>query len=123
MKLSYKRADRLADLIRAELSDIILRKTKDPRVSLVTITGVDLSDDLHTARVYFSVMGAAKGCQDAAEGLRSATGFIRKTLGSRLEIRCVPDIEFIYDQSFEYGERINKLLKKIEEEEQAHENS
>ncbi len=123
MKLSYKRTDRLADLIRAELSDIILRKTKDPRVSLVTITGVDLSDDLHTAKVYFSVMGTEKECQDAAEGLRSATGFIRKTLGSRLEIRYVPDIEFIYDQSFEYGERIDRLLKKIKEEEQGHENN
>lgn len=116
MKLSYKRADRLGEFIQTEVSDIILRKIKDPRISLVTITGVDVSDDLSMARIYFSVMGDEKQRQKAVDGLKSATGFIKKSLGSRLELRHVPDIEFHYDRSFEYGERIDKLLGEIKED-------
>ncbi|MEW6326542.1 MAG: 30S ribosome-binding factor RbfA [Thermodesulfobacteriota bacterium] len=116
MKLSYKRADRLGEFIQTEVSDIILRKIKDPRIRLVTITGVDVSDDLRMARVYFSVMGDEKQCQKAMDGLKSATGFIKKSLGPRLDLRYVPDIEFHYDRSLEYGERIDKLLREIKEE-------
>ncbi|MFH1146496.1 MAG: 30S ribosome-binding factor RbfA [Pseudomonadota bacterium] len=116
MKLSYKRSDRLSDLIRAEISDIILKKIKDPRISLVTVTSVDVTSDLRIARVYFSALGDEEERGKAAAGLTSATGFIRKLLGSRLDLRYVPDIEFIYDQSFDYGERIEKPLKTIEKE-------
>jgi ribosome-binding factor A len=116
MKLSYKRADRLGEFIQIEVSDIILRKIKDPRISLVTITGVDVSDDLRMARIYFSVMGDEKQLRKAMDGLKSATGFIKKSLGSRLDLRNVPDIEFHYDPSFEYGERIDKLLGEIKED-------
>lgn len=116
MKFPYKRADRLGELIQSEVSDIILRKIKDPRISLVTITGVDVSEDLRMAKIYFSSMGDNKERQKVLDGLKSATGFIKKALGPRLALRYVPDIEFCYDYSFEYGQRIDKLLREIKEE-------
>lgn len=116
MRLSYKRCDRLSELIQVEVSDILLRKIKDPRVGRVTITGVEVSADLRTAKIYFTVLGETEKGPEAMAGLKSAAGFIRKMLGSRLELRYVPDIEFHYDHSFEYGQRIDKLLQKIEKD-------
>ncbi len=116
MKISYKRADKLGELIQAEVSDIILRKIKDPRISLVTVTGVDVNDDLRKAKIYFSVLGDDEERQKVMAGLKSAAGFIKKILGSRLDLRYVPDIEFHYDQSFEYGQHIDKLLREMKEE-------
>lgn len=112
----YSRAERLSDLIRSEISEIILRKIKDPRVQMITITGVDLSEDLRIAKVFFTTMAQGEERQTSIAGLKSAAGFIRKTLGSRLDLRYVPEINFFYDESFEYGARIDKLIKKVKEE-------
>lgn len=116
MRLPYKRADRLGELIQTEVSDIILKKIKDPRIGMVTITGVEVSDDLRMARIYYSILGNDEKRQQAMIGLKSATNYIKKLLGSRLNLRYVPDLEFRYDQSFEYGQRIDKLLAEVEEE-------
>jgi len=100
-------------LIQQEISELLVRKIKDPRLELVTITGVEVSPDLKSARVYFSRFGHADEIKRCLEGLQSATGFIKRELGQRMKLRRVPDLEFVHDTSFEYGDRIELLLKDL----------
>jgi len=110
---SYKRSDRVADLIKVELADIIFRQIKDPRIGIVTITDVRMTDDLKLARVYFVEMGKDI-CEPATKnGLEQATSFLKRELGKRLKLRHIPDIIFLLDESFAYGSRIEKLLAEI----------
>jgi ribosome-binding factor A len=118
--MSFKRADRVADLILAELADIIFRQVKDPRVHSVTITTVKVTDDLRNAKVYFVEMGKDECSPEVKSGLTNASGFIRRELGKRLQLRLVPEIMFVHDQSFGYGNRIDKLLADIAKEEKTH---
>jgi ribosome-binding factor A len=113
--MTFKRADRVADLIKAELSDILLRQIRDPRIGLLTITDVKMSDDLRSARIYFVQMGKDKLDAELQAGLEKAKGFLKRELGKRLNLRYIPDVFFFYDQSFEYGSRIDRLLMEIHE--------
>jgi len=113
--MTFKRADRVADLIKAELSDILLKQIRDPRIGLLTITDVKMSDDLRSARIYFVQMGKDKLDAELQAGLEKAKGFLKRELGKRLSLRYMPDVFFFYDKSFEYGSRIDKLLMEIHE--------
>jgi ribosome-binding factor A len=113
--MTFKRADRVADLIKAELSDILLRQIRDPRIGLLTITDVKMSDDLRSARIYFVQMGKDKLDAELQAGLEKAKGFLKRELGKRLTLRYIPDVFFFYDKSFEYGSRIDRLLMEIHE--------
>jgi ribosome-binding factor A len=113
--MTFKRADRVADLIKAELSDILLRQIRDPRIGLLTITDVKMSDDLRSARIYFVQMGKDKLDAELQAGLEKAKGFLKRELGKRLNLRYMPDVFFFYDKSFEYGSRIDRLLMEIHE--------
>jgi ribosome-binding factor A len=117
--MEYKRADRVADLIRQEIADMLLRKVKDPRVSNVTITGVEVSADLQNARIYYCIMGspAEEEIKTAGQGLNKAKGYMRQELGKRLHMRYIPNLTFYYDASFEYGDKIERLLKEIHKDE------
>jgi ribosome-binding factor A len=115
---SFKRADRVADLIKMEIADLLLKQVRDPRIGSVTITGAKVSDDLRTAKVFFVEMGKDACSADLEAGLRKATGFLRRELGRRLHLRRVPEITFVYDPSFAYGSRIETLLKEIHESEE-----
>lgn len=118
--MDYKRSDRVADLIHKEIADLVFRRVKDPRVLNVTITGVEVSADLQHARVFYCVMGGAieeDVKRSAAAGLEKAKGFIRQELGRRLRLRYIPQLDFAYDTSFEYGDRIERLLKELHENE------
>ncbi len=117
--MTYKRADRVADLIKAELSDILLRRIRDPRIGLLTITDVKMSDDLRSARIYFVQMGKDKLDAELQAGLEKAKGYLKRELGKRLNLRYMPDVFFFYDKSFEYGSRIDKLLMEIHEKDGA----
>jgi ribosome-binding factor A len=108
-----KRTIRVGGLIQQEISELLVRKIKDPRLELVTITGVDVSPDLKLARVYFSRFGNPEEVQRGLEGLQSATGYLKRELGQRMKLRRVPDLEFVHDTSFEYGDRIESLLKDL----------
>jgi len=108
-----KRKIQVGGMIQKEISEVLLRKIKDPRLEMVTISGVDVSPDLKQARVFFSRFGNSAEVQRSLEGLRSATGFIKRELGQRLKLRHVPELEFIYDTSFEYGDRIESLIKDL----------
>jgi len=116
--MGVKRANRVADLIMAEVSDILLKQVRDPRVQLVTITRVKLTDDLRLAKVFFVEMGKETSNPQAKTGLESATGFFKRELGKRLQLRYVPDLMFMVDESFEYGSRIDRLLAEIRREEE-----
>lgn len=109
----YKRSDRVGDLIKVELSDIIFRQIKDPRIGIVTMTGVKMTDDLKLARVYFVEMGKDTCGPETIKGLEQAKSFLKRELGKRLKIRHIPDIIFTPDESFAYGSRIEKLLAEI----------
>ena len=117
---SFKRADRVADLIKIEISNLLLKQVRDPRIGLVTITGVKVTDDLRTARVFFVELGKDQCSEEVQAGLGKAAGFLRRELGRRLRLRCVPELLFAYDPSFAYGDRIERLISEIHREEEAH---
>lgn len=108
-----KRTVQVGGLLQREISELLVRKIKDPRLDMVTITGVEVSPDLKLARVYFSRFGNSEELRQGLEGLQSAAGFIKRELGQRLKLRHVPDLEFVHDTSFEYGDRIETLLKSV----------
>ncbi len=121
--MGFQRADRVADLIKAEISHILLRHIQDPRLQNVTITDVEVTKDLHLAKVFFVRMGERECSDDTKEGLRSATGFLRRELGKKVQLRYVPELMFIYDESFAYGDRIERLLAEVKTDEQEEENT
>ncbi len=112
----FSRADRVSQLIQRELSEILQKETKDPRLKMTTITGVKMSKDLKNAKIYFSNTGADRNVDDAFKGFQSALGHIKRTLAGRLDLRYMPDLRFYYDESFDYGARIENLLKSIANE-------
>jgi ribosome-binding factor A len=117
---SFKRADRVADLIRTEISDLLLKQVRDPRIGAVTITGVKVTDDLRTARIFFVELGKDQCSEEVRAGLGKASGFLRRELGRRIRLRSVPELLFSYDPSFAYGDRIERLISEIHREEEAH---
>ncbi|HNZ11855.1 MAG TPA: 30S ribosome-binding factor RbfA [Smithellaceae bacterium] len=118
--MNFRRADRVGELIMAEMSDILLKVVKDPRLHSVTITGVKVTDDLRNARIYFVEMGKDELNEDVQTGLSKARGFVRRELGHRLQLRFVPEIIFVHDKSFGYGNHIEKLLAEIARQEENH---
>ena len=120
-RLDFKRADRVGDVIKREISEMLIRGIKDPRIGLVTITKVTISDDLRAAKVHFSVMGGEADRERTRRGLISATGFIKREVGKRLHLRYVPEITFEFDPSIEYADRINRLIQELHEQEEARE--
>lgn len=115
--MNFKRADRVAEQIMVEMSDIIFKRVRDPRVHAITITSVKVTDDLRNAKIYFVEMGKDDCSPEIKAGLSKATAFVRRELGKRLQLRCVPEIMFVHDQSFGYGSRIDKLLADIARQE------
>jgi ribosome-binding factor A len=109
----FKRSEKVAEAIHEMVSGLIIKGLKDPRIGFVTITGVKVTDDLHLATVYFTVIGSDEEKSATEKGLNSARGFIRKEAGKNLRMRYIPDIIFKYDASVEYGSRIESLLKEI----------
>lgn len=110
---NFKRADRVADLIKVELSDIILRQIGNPRIGMVTITDVEVTDDLKLAKIFFVELGKDTCNPETQKGLEQARSFMKRELGKRLRLRYVPDIVFTPDESFAYGSRIDRLLAEI----------
>ena len=104
------RQARIADQIQRELAELVRLEVRDPRVGMVTITGVELSRDQSHAKVYFTVLGAASDGEQAREGLQRAAGFLRTQLAHRLTTRTVPNLAFAYDESVERGVRLSRLI-------------
>ncbi|HEY9766764.1 MAG TPA: 30S ribosome-binding factor RbfA [Chroococcales cyanobacterium] len=115
--MSQQRADRVAEAIKREISDLIQQgRIKDVRVSgLISITDVEVSGDLHHAKVYVSIFGEADAQQQTMEGLQSAVGFIRSVLGKNMTLRFTPELHFMLDQSAERFANIDALLNRIKQ--------
>ncbi|PQD95831.1 30S ribosome-binding factor RbfA [Pradoshia eiseniae] len=111
------RSTRVGEQMKKELSDILGRKLKDPRVGFVTVTDVEVSGDLQQAKVFISVLGDAEKRSDTLKGLEKAKGFIRSELGQRIRLRKTPELLFEFDESIDYGNRIESLLHQIHKEE------
>jgi ribosome-binding factor A len=109
----YKRAERLGELILEEVSNLLRREIKDPRIGFVTFTRVEVSDDLRHAKVFVSSLGAETEKARALQGLASATGYIRRHLGRALHLRYTPEITFMPDESLVHGAKIAQLLRQI----------
>ncbi len=107
------RKARLESIILEEISDILHRGIKDPRLDMVSVTEVDVSGDLKSAKIYYCIYGDQKRKDDAKAGFESAKGFIKRELIKRLNIKRVPDLSFIFDNSFDNADRINHLLIEI----------
>jgi ribosome-binding factor A len=107
------RQRRLGELLKQEISDMVLREIKDPRIGFVSITSVILTADLRHAKVLVSVFGSERERTASLAGLRSATGFIKRELGHRLRLKYVPDITIVYDDSIEQGTRIVSLIDSV----------
>jgi ribosome-binding factor A len=99
--------------MKKELGDIIGRKLKDPRIGFVTVTGVEVTGDLQQATVFISVFGDDEQKEQTLRGLAKASGFIRTEIGKRIRLRKTPEISFKFDESIEYGSRIETLLTDI----------
>ncbi len=111
------RIQRVAEQIHEEISGLLTKGLKDPRLGFVTITGVEVSPDLGNAWVYFSCPGTEQERSLSLEGLESSAGFIRRTLGKRLHLRAIPQFHFKYDQSLDCGDHIERLLVEVREKE------
>ena len=112
-KTGYSRAERVADQIRMEVADILMRRIKDPRVRSVTVTDVELTNDLRIARVFVTALGTEAETKDVFAGLSKASGFIRSELGRRLTLRYLPEVVFHKDVSGPRGDRVLRLLDEI----------
>jgi len=109
----FSRAERVSVKIQAHISELLLKKVSDPRLELVTITGVKLTDDLRHAQVFFCTSGGKKSKHEALAGFKSASGFLKKTLAAKLGLQYMPALSFLYDESLDYGSHINEVLKSL----------
>jgi ribosome-binding factor A len=108
--MNTPRRGRIADQIQRELAEVIRTELRDPRVGMITLTGVELSNDQSHAKVFFTILGAEPEIGNALEGLQRAAGFLRSSLAHGLTTRKVPELHFAYDESVERGARLSKLI-------------
>ncbi|MGD9083303.1 MAG: 30S ribosome-binding factor RbfA [Desulfobacterales bacterium] len=109
----FARSDRVSGQIQKILSEILLKKVKDPRLENTSITDVKMSRDLRIARIYFVISGNKKNIDEALEGFKSAIGYVKRSVARQLGLRYMPDLKFFYDESFDYGSHINNVLKAL----------
>jgi ribosome-binding factor A len=114
--LAGKRAVRIGDQLLREIADLLLNSVRDPRAKGVTLTGVDLSNDLKYAKVYYSLIGGEKEFERIQTGLDSAKGFIKRELAGRMGLKYMPDIVFKRDLSLEEGNHMERLFERLKSE-------
>ena len=118
--MSQARIQRVAEQIKKEIGRIIQEELNDPRIGFVTITGVDLSPDLHLARVYFSFLGSKEQLRSTQIGLQRSAGYVRRLIGQRIKIRYTPEIRFKLDTGIEQSFHIAGILEKLKRKEDSH---
>ena len=107
---SHSRPRRIGEQIQRDLADIVKNELKDPRVGMITLTGVEVSADLAHAKVFFSSLGSSAERAETLSGLQNAAGFMRSLLGKRIKVYSVPELHFEFDESVEHGARLSKLI-------------
>ncbi len=109
MPKDYARTDRIAEQIQRELAELLRQEVKDPRVQMITLTGVEVTRDYAHAKVFYTTLeGASKAVQ---EGLERASGFLRSQLAHAMKLRITPQLHFVYDASVEYGANLSQLIE------------
>ena len=117
MQQDNRRSQRVASQIKTEISWLIEHKLRDPDKGFITVTRVQLSSDLKIASIYFSVLGTDLERASSAEALNRSKAFLKHELRDRINLRIIPDLRFFYDDSLDYSEKIERLLKKIKNHE------
>ncbi|MCY9692446.1 30S ribosome-binding factor RbfA [Paenibacillus alginolyticus] len=110
------RVGRVGEQIKKELSQIVQSELKDPRIGFLTVTGVEVTNDLSLARVFLSVMGTEEEKTATLKALSVGSGYIRSELGKRIRLRKIPELQFKFDASIDYGSHIDNLLHKLNQE-------
>ncbi len=113
--MAYKRTDRVNALLQRELGTLISEELRDPRIAFATVTSVETSADLRTARVFVSVLADEEGVRATMTAVEEARPYLRRELGRRTELRYVPDLTFVSDRSAARATRISKLLREARE--------
>ena len=114
---SHHRPERVAQMVQQLLGELFARGMRDPRIGLVTITGVKMSPDLREARVFWTVHGDSEQRKHTGQGLHNARGFLRHEIGVQLKLRVTPELRFTYDEAIDRGERIEQLIRQVHDEE------
>jgi ribosome-binding factor A len=109
----YKRSQRVAEALRHEISQIITQQLKDPEIGITTVTAIKVTDDLKLAKIYVSILGNQETRDKGLHALERAKSWIRSELGNRVDLKFVPELKFYYDETIDYAENIESLLKKI----------
>jgi ribosome-binding factor A len=112
-----RRSERLGQEIKEEVAAIISSELKDPRIGFVTVTRVELTADLRSARIHVGILGDEKQRGKTLSGLRQATGYVRRELGRRIRMRHTPEIEFQYDAGLDATDRVAALLEEVKSDE------
>ncbi|MDJ0829322.1 MAG: 30S ribosome-binding factor RbfA [Desulfobacterales bacterium] len=110
---TFARADRVSGHLQKVLAEVLRKKISDPRLTNVTITGVEMSRDLRIARIYYVTSGDNADKADVEKALKRAKGYVKRTLAKQLGLRYMPDLKFFYDNSFDYGSNIETLLASL----------
>ena len=110
-KSAPNRSFKVSDQIQRDLSELIARELKDPRVGMVTINAVEVTPDYAHAKVFFSTLAGSQTVDAVLEGLQKASGFLRRELGKRIRIHTTPQLHFVFDQSLERGADLSKLIE------------
>ena len=110
--MSRGRPQKIADLMQRELSGLLQREVRDPRVGMVTITSVDVSPDLSHAKVFFTILQKEK-IVETTRGLQRAASFLRSQLSRRMSMYTTPELRFVYDESVERGDRLSRLIDSV----------
>ena len=116
--MSKVRVEKVRELMKQEISKIILQDLKDPRIGFVTVTAVDVSSDLRNAKIYVSLMGSEQQIADCWRGLQSSLGFLRREVGHRVRLRYTPALTLALDKSVDYSVHIQELLQQIKKDEE-----
>ena len=116
ISLNQIKLERINSSLVEQISYIIAHDVKNPDINFVTITGAKVTSDLSLAKIYFTVLDQGK-IKETLSALKDASGYIRHELRERIEIRQIPEVEFVYDESIEYGNKIEKIIDKLHEDE------
>ena len=114
--MRFKRSQRIQELILEEVSKMVQRGLKDPRIGFTTVTKVEVTDNLKRAKIFISVMGSEKEKAETLDGLNSAKGYIRNTMGKNLHLRYLPELDFRRDDNADHVEKISRILNGLHSE-------
>ena len=111
--MSQRRLEKMSELLRETIAELLLRKSKDPRLKDINVTGVKVTADLKKAVVHYSVLGGEEAKAAAAKALAKAAGFVRASVGESLTLKYAPEIKFEFDRNLEYAQHMNELLNSL----------